>query len=356
MKAVHIINELSEKNFSINLLTKNIIDYTLKNFKVSSNIICNKSNKNFFFRKKRLYTLEKKNFFKKMICMYRVIKHNEIIHIHGLWNVSYILSIFLSVYLKKKVLIHLHGILLDHALNNNSVFFKKKIKFLIIFLLNFILNKKCYLIAITNQEKKSIRFFFKKKNIIEIPNSIEKNITIKNINYIKRFVFFGRVNKIKNLNILIDSFLKANINKKFCLCLYLINDDYNLKKKLKRQINLSNRIFIKKPTYGLKKDRILQKSWANVLLSKSEVISYSVLEASINELPSIVTKEISIKNFDKNGGEVVNSKLSEIIKKIESVSRWSLSARKKKGKNIRKFISNKFSSKKSFKKLDKIYA
>ena len=84
-------------------------------------------------------------------------------------------------------------------------------------------------------------------------------------------------------------------------------------------------------------------------------MSYSVLEAAMNELPSIVTKNISINNFSKNGGISVNCQFDQIVKIIENVSRWSLKQRKLQGKSVRKFVINNFSQEKSFKKLNKIY-
>ena len=137
--------------------------------------------------------------------------------------------------------------------------------------------------------------------------------------------------------------------------MYVINDDENLKKELKLKIKNSKKIIFKNAVYGERKDRILKKSWVNVLLSKSEVMSYSVLEAASLGLPSIVTKNISLKNFEKNGGIVARELVEDIVNKFRIISQWTIKERLRRGLKIRRFINNQFSKEIVFKKYEYFY-
>ena len=354
LKALHILDNLSEKNFSIILLIKNLKDYTKKNFNSEFKILVNKRKKNFFFKDRDIYSLKNKFVINKICFISKKIKSNDIIHIHGLWNLINILSIIISIIYKKKLVIHPHGMLLEQALNN-SIILKKTIKKVILFFLKFIFNKNCFFIAITIAEKESIYQIFDRVKIIEIANATEIRNINKNIKLEKNFVYFGRINKIKNIDLILESFLRSNLDDSFKLFLYVINDDENLKKELKLKIKNSKKIIFKNAVYGAKKDRILKKSWVNVLLSKSEVMSYSVLEAASLGLPSIVTKNISLKNFEKNGGIVARELVEDIVNKFRIISQWTIKERLRRGLKIRRFINNQFSKEIVFKKYEYFY-
>jgi len=354
LKALHILDNLSEKNFSIILLIKNLKNFTIKNFNSEFKILFQKTKKNLFFKKSDIYLLKEKFILNEIFLLFKEIKSNHIIHIHGLWDLTNILSIIISINLKKKLIIHPHGMLLEQALNNSTPL-KKKIKKIILFFLKFILNKNCFFIAITSDEKKSIYQIFGNVKIIKIPNVTEVKKINQNIKLEKNFVYFGRINKIKNIDLIIDVFLRSDLHDSFKLILYVINDDENLKKELKLKAKISKKIIFKEAVYGREKDRILQKSWVNVLLSKSEVMSYSVLEAASLQLPSIVTKNISLKNFEKNGGVVAKEQVEDIINKFRIISQWTVKERLKRGLKIRRFIINQFSKDIVFKKYSYFY-
>ncbi len=353
IRIVHIIDKISEKNISILQVINNLKKYSDKKFNFKTKIITSIIQKKFFFKKNDMIIINENKFIFDYSALYNKIKNTDIVHIHGMWSYFNILSIFITLYFNKKLIIHPHGMLLEEAINN-SIFFKRILKKIILFFLKYLLNKNCLFVAITKKEQVSINYFFINKIII-IPNTIEIKKLNKKIKLNNHFVFFGRINKIKNLDLLIKSFLQSKLDKTYKLFLYLIDDDQELKLKLKKLVGQSKYIIFKKPVFGKLKDEILQKSWVNVLLSKSEVNSYSVLEASSLEVPSVVTKNISIKNFQKNGGVVTNKEIEDIVKKFKSVSSWKLADRLKMGKKIRRFILRLYSQKKIYKKYDFLY-
>ena len=129
---------------------------------------------------------------------------------------------------------------------------------------------------------------------------------------------------------MIESFKKANLEKNWKLHIYGIDDDEIYLSKLKKMIENNDNIEIKKPIFGNEKQKVLNSSWSNILLSKSEVLSLSVLESASMELPSIVSEEIQIDQFTTNEGETVAASVNEISKKIIEVSNWSIEERKTK--------------------------
>ena len=106
----------------------------------------------------------------------------------------------------------------------------------------------------------------------------------------------------------------------------------------------------------MEKKRNSQSSWANLLLSKSEVLSLSVLESASLGLPSLVNKNIQIDKFDEHEGEVTSLEINEISKKILYISMWSNEIRLQKGKKLKRFISDNFHIEKIKEKYLPIYS
>ena len=74
------------------------------------------------------------------------------------------------------------------------------------------------------------------------------------------------------------------------------------------------------------------------MISKSEVLSFSVLESGIYGLSSIITNNIETLKEDKITNKVKNEE-NFIINKITEVSNWSLLKRKSIGEKTKKFFN-----------------
>ena len=121
MKILHITNELSKKNYSI----ASIIFFLTKNLykqEKSVSILASKIDKNLFLLDiENLKKLQIIKIFRwlNIIFYYSRLKtiliSNDIIHIHGLWSPIQFFSIILSKSIKKKIIIHPHGMLLKEA-------------------------------------------------------------------------------------------------------------------------------------------------------------------------------------------------------------------------------------------------
>ena len=112
----------------------------------------------------------------------------------------------------------------------------------------------------------------------------------------KNISYFGRFSSHKNIDLIIDSFLEANLSKEWKLMIYGIDDDDSYKQKIIEKINKSKvnkRIFIKKPIFEKKeKFKTMSENFLNILMSKSEILSLSVLEGLSVGTRSLVNNQI----------------------------------------------------------------
>lgn len=359
MKILHVTDELSKKNYSISSLILYLSNYFKKTQGYSYNVLASEIQTDLFSKEDEIKIINFRKFsdiFNKNDPLKEAISSAKVVHVHGLWRAINLLVVFYCIQLNKNFFIHPHGMLLDPSLKNKgaiSYYFKK----IILNFFNFIYGNNLNFISITNQEVKSILNFFPKSKNIFIPNPVtEYSQSDRTESLKKRFVYFGRIHSIKNLDLMISAFIEANLNNEWELIIYGIPDDLDYEEKLRDKIKDINNISIKSPVFGEKKNEILQSSWANLLLSKSEVLSLSVLESASLGLPSLVNKNIQIDKFDEHEGEVTSLEINEISKKILDISMWSNETRVQKGKKLKRFISDNFNIEKIKEKYLPIYS
>ena len=127
--------------------------------------------------------------------------------------------------------------LLDEAIKAKSIFSYYS-KLLVLFIYQILL-KNSHFVAVTEDEKKSIFKYFKSKKIIVIQNPFISSFTVqKKIK--KQIAYFGSFNSHKNIDLIINSFVKANLKDNWKLIIYGIDDDINYKKKILNIISQQN--------------------------------------------------------------------------------------------------------------------
>jgi glycosyltransferase involved in cell wall biosynthesis len=324
---IHITSEFSKKNYSITTFVLFLVNKLRK--KISNqNFVESVELKTDLFS--NVSTLQFKNkwldFFNIKNKIIACNLPNTTFHLHGLWSPLQLYSFLILAYFNFPTVVHVHGMLLKPALNQNG-YIKKIVKNLVLFFLKYLsLNKRVIFIAITDQEKYSIIKYFPHSKIFTVPNPIpfEKNVNYKKFHFTNKkiFTFFGRIHPHKNIEYIIYLFNKSKLPKECYLHIYGINDDLEYLEKLKKLIELNKNIKILKPVFGKHKSQIMNLAWANILLSKSEVLSFSLLEAGLNGLPTLVTE-----NFDLPKNDSISIKVSAsdatIIKKFKEISNWS---------------------------------
>ena len=337
MKVLQVVDQLSKKNFSLvsvakiinsfKFLSKNSKIITLKNYeKINKVIILKGLWGSIFFNSKFVEKIKNEK--------------PDVFHIHGMWGFMQFFFILYSFIFKIPLIVQPHGMLLPEALRSKSIlsYILKLIN--VYFFYKFLLSK-CIFIAVTTEEKKFILKYFKKSKVFIIKNSFHiPKINVKKIN--KKFVYFGRYNKHKNLKEFIQAYILANPDKEWTFEIYGIDDDLNYKAELIDLVNknkFNSRIKFIEPEFNLKKKfKILSQSWCNVLVSKSEVLSLSVLEALSQGVQSLVNKNIYFPEWIKKNLIICDIKISALAGKINFIINQS----------YKKHISLKDKIKKSF--------
>ena len=324
---IHITSELSIKNYSIStfilfLINKLIKDNNNKifveNVKFKTDLVTSLSI--VLFKNKWLDFFNIKN---------KIIANNQpntTFHLHGLWSALQFYSFLILTYFNFPTVVHVHGMLLEPALTQNG-YIKKIVKNFVLFFLKLLSNnKRLAFIAITAEEKLSIIKYFPKVKILIIPNPIpfERNLNRKKINFTNKkiFIFFGRIHPHKNIEYIIHLFIKSKLPKNCYLHIYGIDDDLEYLEKLKKLIQVNKNIKIFKPVFGNHKLHIMHSAWVNILLSKSEVLSFSLLESGLNGLPTLVDENFYLPKND-NISIKVRSNEASIIQKFKEISNWS---------------------------------
>ena len=339
MKILHITNELTKKNFSIASLILFISKHLYKSYNLQYSILTSKAERD-LFEDKNIYNIELKNWisiFFKVRNLTKNISNFEVVHIHGIWAPIQIISILLCNFKNKNCAIHPHGMLLDEALKSAG-FLKFIYKKIFLFIFRYLISKNLYFVSITDQERNAIKKFFPISKITNIYNPIpfEKN-NFRSLNKKKQFVYFGRIHPHKNIDLIIKAFKYAKLDNNWSLKIYGIHDDSKYFNLLKNLIGSDTRIQILEPIFGKEKQKVLSESWLNILLSKSEVLSLSILESSIHGLPSLANKNIEVTNI-KDSIITSDTSVLDIKDKLEMVSNWTEEERLFRGKEIYKNV------------------
>lgn len=345
MKIYHLVDEITEKNQSIVSIIKQISNYRVWDFfKVVSQKRSDTNNKNL---NNVLYL---KNFVRDYLIYFsnlrKTIKNkpDTIVHVHGLWRPIYFFSLLFCKLNKVPFLIQPHGMLLDDALKSNT-YINYLFKIITLKIYNIFLNDVFFL-AVTKQETESIKKYFKRPNIKIIENPFEFSRKTKH-QIFKKFIFFGRINEIKNIDLIIKSFIESKPSKEWSLELYGIQDDAKYLNYLKNIINNSeyyNQIFFKNPVFGEDKYKIITSAWCNVLISKSEILSLSVLESLSVGTPSMVNKDIYFPNWIKKTIFLSEIRISNLKKSFKSIMSQKLSERNSMSAKIIKNFDQNYSN------------
>ena len=261
MKVYHLVDEITDKNQSIVSIIKQISKYKVwKFFKVISQKRSDTNNKNL---NRVLYL---KNFIKDYLIYFsslrKIIKNEPetIVHVHGLWRPIYFFSLLFCKLNKVPFLVQPHGMLLDDALKSNT-YINYLFKIIILKIYNIFL-KNVFFLAVTKQETESIKKYFKKPNIRIIENPFAYNRKKKSP-IEKKFIFFGRINEIKNIDLIIKAFIESKPSSEWSLELYGIQDDkkyFNYLEDIIEKSDYSKQIFFKKPIFGEEKYKIISSA------------------------------------------------------------------------------------------------
>ena len=160
----------------------------------------------------------------------------------------------------------------------------------------------------------------------------------------------------KNIDYIIKIFKEAKLNDNCELRIYGIKDDESYYNKIKKIIRKNKNIHFLPPVFGIEKQKIMRSAWINILLSKSEVLSFSLLESGMMGLPTLV-----YENFELPEKDNVTIKTSfdykKVIEKFQEISNWSVNYRNLLSRKISNFYKDYKKSKdnKFFSEIQNVY-
>jgi len=324
---IQVLDEISKKNISIVSVVRIISSYEYLS-KQSKIIVANNQDK--LKKVGTVKSLFSNLFFSSEVNKILKTHKPDIVHIHGIWRPIHFFFMLHCTFLNIPILVQPHGMLLKEALKSKSLLSYAIKLFTLFIFYRFFLTKSSF-IAVTEEEKKSINKYFPNASIsiVKNPLAIQK-IVSKNIN--KRFVYFGRFNKHKNLKEFITAFISARPNNEWSFHIYGIEDDESYKNELLDLVSRSDfqkSIKFIKPEFDIKKKfKIISESWCNVLLSKSEILSLSVLEAFSVGTQSFVNKKIFFPTWLQK--YLIRSKVSNLnlVRSIKLIMKQDINEKK----------------------------
>ena len=343
MRVLQVLDEISKKNISIVSVVRIISSY--KYLSAQSKIVV-ANNQDRLKNVGVVKSLFSNLFFSSEVNKILKDKKPDIVHIHGIWRPIHFFFMLHCTFLNIPILVQPHGMLLKEALKSKS-YLSYAIKLFTLFIFyRFFLSKSSF-IAVTQEEKQSINKYFPnaKTSIVKNPLAIQK-ISSKIIN--KRFVYFGRFNRHKNLKEFIIAFISAKPQKEWSFHIYGIEDDEKYRNELVELVSNSDyRKSIKfiKPEFDIKKKfKIISQSWCNVLLSKSEILSLSVLEAFSVGTQSLTNKKIFFPPWLKR--YLIRSDInnSTLVKKIKLIMNQDVQKKKQLRNNMKELFQEKYTS------------
>lgn len=220
------------------------------------------------------------------------LQNTDVIHFSSIFFKPTLIYIILGIILKKKIILSPRGELYESALSRKREKKEFYLKLIQIF------QKRIHFHSTNPVETLQIKQHFQNAgSIIEIPNYIEippkQKVEVKN-----QLLFLGRINPIKNIDLLIRAFYKlpTEIISNFKLkivgeAILQYEKDY-LKHLISiiKDLQLENLVELSLGVYGEEKERLLAESYCLILPSKSENFGNVILEAICQGTPSIVTK------------------------------------------------------------------
>jgi len=249
------------------------------------------------------------------------ILKNDVIHFSSFFYKLTIWYFIIGILLNKKIVISPRGEFYPPAL-------KRKIYIKSIYMNFFkIFQKKINFHATNEDEKIIIKSFYPKSKIFVIPNliTVTKSFDLKKKN---NLLFLGRINPIKNIDILIKAYANLSSQTKSEFSLIIVGEaflDYEKKylNKLKILIKtkrLENKVKFLGSIYGDEKLKIISESYCLVLPSKSENFGNVVLEAISQNTPVIASKNTPWKILkDNNAGYWINPDIDSINNALNDI-------------------------------------
>ena len=255
------------------------------------------------------------------------LKKNKILHINFLWQPELLLICFLGIIFNFKIIVNSRGMLSKEAFSSGSIFKYPIFQFLIrpVFLL--IVD---YFQCSSKKEMDAIKKYFPRKKIFvnvlgykKIEKIIKNDPKQKYLS--KTIVSISRIDDHKNLDFLIDKFIRSKLGKNgWQLKIFGASDLSEYKKYndfFRENIITENKISLNLFISEIEKVNILQNASFFISASKSESFGLSIAESLDTNTPVIIrSNTIWEKYISQNCGySFKNDGLGVLFEKLSNL-------------------------------------
>lgn len=292
-----------------------------------------------------------------------IIKDFDVIHLHEHRN---LLAFVCAFYAKKNnipYIVQPHGSL---PLNNGSKKF-----FDLIYGKKMLVNSNCILALTESEKQKCIEYGLKEENISILPNGIDFSIYQNNCNRLdnsirKKFginsnkkiiLYIGRLNRIKGIDLLLQSFAQISLEFEDIILMIVGPDDGFLTdiQKMIHELGITKDVIITGALYDDEKVNAYYESYLYVLPSRYETFPITILEANACGIPVIVTDRCDIASvIDGNTGIVIKFSQEDLNNALRKLLLDKNFYQKMKN-NARSFVVSNYALEPTIEKLISLY-
>jgi glycosyltransferase involved in cell wall biosynthesis len=269
-------------------------------------------------------------------------------HIHGVWKAPQALAARYSANSSIPCLFSVHGMLEPWLWKKQGIVHRLKKTLFWSLLTKDYMSNSTALHAITPLERDHLHALLPGCKIEVIPNAIDLDVLSPSrvIARDPKFLFLGRLEPKKGIDILIRAFAHANLNSDWCLEIVGPSWSDIYVESLQRLVidsGLSHRVHFRGPLVGLAKQALLDESWAMVTPSHSEVVGLVNLEAAAHLLPSITTFQTGLSDWQDGGGLLVSPEVDSLSQALIECSSWSVAEQYERGLASRALVERRYS-------------
>lgn len=270
-------------------------------------------------------------------------------HIHGIWKAPQIIAARACLNSSKPYLFSVHGMLEPWLWKRQGIKkYSKKVLFWELLAKRYMKNSSI-LHAITPLERDHLHALLPGSKIEIIPNAIQLNSInerVENKPRSKRFLFLGRLEPKKGIDILINAFAHSGLSPEWGLDIVgsSCSDSYlSILSNLVDKHSLCNSVNFHGALLGDRKKSFLQSAWAMVTPSHSEVVGLVNLEAAESYLPSITTYQTGLSDWTEGGGLLITPDVLQLSNALTEASCWSTEEQFDRGVASRSLVEQRYS-------------
>jgi glycosyltransferase involved in cell wall biosynthesis len=256
--------------------------------------------------------------------LYKTLKIFDAIHIHGWWNLTTILSVFLCYLKGVTPVLSTRGMLSIFSFGNRQSLFKKIFH---ITVGKFLLSKTVLHATSQKEVEECLKIiphwkYFYAPNFIDFP--IKKDCRLKKIDDFKlNIIFLSRIHPVKGLDFLFEALSKIAFPWSLLLVGKGDNSYVNILKEQAQRLGISLSIIWKEWADSNEKYDLLEAADLMVLTSHTENFANTILESLSMGTPVLVSNRVGLCDYvEKNDfGWVVDLDSNAISKALQQAFR-----------------------------------